>query len=72
MRAIVRSAGLPPTLARRISAASPSEAADGKAKDKQKGASKGGTKARAPRVMPAGEDVGSKPSLEPPLSRDDD
>ncbi len=60
MKLITRSAAVPPTVAKRISAASPSEVAAGKAK------------ARPARTTATAKDAGSKPSLKPQPPRADD
>ena len=58
MKLIARSAAVPPTVAKRISAAPPAEVAGGKAKPA--------------RTRTATKDAGSKPSLKPQLPRADD
>ena len=64
MQLIARSAAVPPTLAKRIAAASPPEVAAGKGKGKGK--------AKPAPTTTAAKDAGSKPSLKPQPPRDDD
>ena len=66
MKLIARSAAVPPTVAKRISAASPPEVAAGKSKSKGKG------KAKPAGTTTAAKDAGSKPSLKPQPPRTDD
>lgn len=65
MQSIARGAAVPPKLAQRIAAASPSEAVDGKAKGKREGKLKSGASTTPAPATTRGKVAGSKPSLKP-------
>jgi hypothetical protein len=65
MQSIAHGAAVPPKLAQRIAAASPSEAVEGKAKGKRAGKSKAGATTGPAPSTTTGKVASSKPSLKP-------